>query len=88
MDLAKIERAKNLAAVKALEAYAATLKAELSEDELRTMEMHNTEHVHTALMIVGDERKTGLVIVARWRFTTDPAIVAKVVAAAKDQGSA
>ncbi len=85
MDVAKIERAKNLAAVKALEAYAATLKIELSEDELRAIELHNTEHVHTALMIVGDERKTGLVIVARWRFTTDPAIVAKVLAVKKAQ---
>ena len=83
MDLAKIERAKNQAAVKALEAYIESLREQLTEEEVVTM--HHNEHVHTALLLIG---KTPLTVVAHWRFSIDPAVAAKIVALKEGQGKA
>ena len=78
----KIERAQNLAAVRALEAYGKCLQEMLGQDEIRSGDLHGIEHVHTALLLVGaDGTPTPVAIVAHWRFSTDPDVVKRVLAA-------
>jgi len=78
----KIERAQNLAAVRALEAYGKCLQEMLKDDEIRAGDLHGIEHVHTALLLVGSNgAPTPVAIVAHWRFSTDPDVIKRVLAA-------
>lgn len=81
MDSPKIKAAKNLAAVRALEAYARCLKEELGEPELA--DLGGTEHLHTAIMLSGE---TTVALLAHWTFSTNPEVVAKCLAMRKGQG--
>ena len=86
----EIERAQNLAAVKALEAYGKCLRDMLKDDVIQPRDMHGHEHVHTALLLVGAESApTPVAIVAHWRFSTDPEVIKRVLAAdsKKDKGT-
>ncbi len=75
MDLAKkIESAKNLAAVKALQAYTDCLREELGDEGIAQVDLNATEHVHTALLFGGAET---VALIARWKFTSDPGIIAR-----------
>jgi hypothetical protein len=79
----KIEAAKNLAAVKALEAYAQSLREQLSDQEV--VDLDHTEHVHTAILLQGE---TAVALCAHWSFSADPKVVAKCLAMKKGQGVA
>jgi hypothetical protein len=77
----EIERAQNLAAVKALEAYAACMQ-EMLGDSLRAADLHERQHVHTAVMLVGAcPSETAVALVAHWYFSADPEVIKRVLAA-------
>jgi hypothetical protein len=80
----QIEAAKNMAAVKALEAYGKALEEVLGEVAPESLDQ--TEHIHTAVLL-GKEGKA-VAIISHWKFTTDPQVIAKLVKMKKNQGVA
>ena len=81
---AKIEAAKNLAAVRATELYVKLLSEQLTEEEMRGLD--GTCHVHAALAMKDD---LALAVFGRFDCSTNSALVARLVRdGKKKQGSA
>lgn len=76
MNTTRIEAAKNEAAVKALETYVRTLRDLLTPEELQGLELHKTEHIHTALLL---DAESATALIAHWSFSKDPAVVEKIM---------
>lgn len=81
----RIESAKNEAAVNALETYVRTLKEKLTPEELQKLDLHHTEHVHTAVLVDTDH---AVGVVAHWTFTNDPTSVSRLLASHPRRGVA
>jgi hypothetical protein len=81
----RIEDAKNAAAVNALETYVRTLKEKLTAEELQQLDLHNTEHVHTAVLV---DTNDATAVVAHWTFSKDPASITRLLASHRRMGVA
>lgn len=73
----RIKAAKNLAAVKAFEAYVETLKDALGEEGLVEV-LGGTGHIHTGVLFVGDK---SVAVVCEWNFSTDARVIEKMIEA-------
>ena len=80
----QINAAKNLAAVRALEAYGEALEELLKDVPLEQLDQ--TEHVHTALIFGKDS--TAIAVICHWKFVADPKVMAALLRTAKSEGSA
>jgi hypothetical protein len=72
----RIKAAKNLAAVRAFEAYTNSLKESLGEEGLAEA-LDGTGHIHTALFLVGDQTIGAL---CEWRFSRKPETIERLLA--------
>ena len=74
----KLRRAKELAARKAFEAYAAEMEAQIQTLGVTEGNIGGTTHVHDALLV----NETGATMFVRctWEFSTHPAVVAAALA--------
>lgn len=83
MTEAKLKRAKDLAARRALEVYGEVLQDELEKAGLPLGDLNGTAHIHVALMLHEGE---AIAVRAQWTFHTNPAIVGELLAKAKKEG--
>ena len=84
-DEEKVQRAKNIAAQKAFEAYGQALQNLLEEAGLPLLEsLAETTHIHTALLL---EDGKVLAVRAQWDFTSDPVIIERGLEMAKQQSA-
>lgn len=75
MDDNRLKAAKNLAAVKAFEAYTNTIKEQLGEEGL-VAALDGTEHIHTGILLL-DGKEVG--IFCDWFFSSDRAVILRLI---------
>ena len=84
---AKLKRAKDLAARRALETYGRELKDFCKKEGIPVGDLNGDGHIHLALLL-GEQGESvpAVVLRAQWTFHSNPVIVAEVMEKAKKEG--
>lgn len=82
---AKLERAKDIAARKALETYVTELAKACSDQGIPVGCLAPTGHIHFAVLFDGT---SGVVVRAEWIFDDNPSVLNAMLARAKKEGTA